>query len=302
MNTSSVTPFPFSKLPSYSADALSLMRRLETLRAAFSGNKAVLDEILDATEAVLKIPLEAHIAGVDALSLEEAAAILPENALLVLIRMEPQPKRAFLAFDAAFAHFLVNAALSGGRAVTEPSGLDLVRPVTPLCEGVLQYAVVSALEKIAPMLKASGLSPVFDDVVRDAARLKTLYANGDRFAVFHASVTAAERLFSVRLVLPLAVAEKAGNSFSPAIGETLQRLPTINGDFELRIGGVGVSADDISGLMPGDIVLLDDANIAWKSGRVVSGAGSLHAAGAEDETGINVAWEMTSAGIKTTVR
>lgn len=302
-----VSDFPFDGLPRLSSAELGFQRKLARAREALDSRGELLEELAQPVAKLIKIPLTARVTAVETVSLEDLAAGLPECSLIAQLRLNAKGTRALLVFDTALAQLLINAVLSGGRSVPEESAIDVLRPLTPLSEGVLQYVVVSALERASPVFAGKGIAPAFEDVIREPARLKSLFSNDERFLFITTALTTRYRDYLVRAVLPLSFLEALSSPASEekAWCDRAAAFGHFKTDFQLEIGRVDVTEADLAGLSAGDIVILDESSVRLESGRLTGGQAIFKPCEGEDGNGflvdLEVAPEELIATIKTAV-
>lgn len=289
MNTSAkkVSDFPFGILPQYRLDDLALSRKLNVLYALIEDGTDVFAAATAPLAKILKSEVVAELVHVEALSLDEVVVSLPERFLLSLVRMDPHTKRAFFVFDASLASFLSQSALSGGRGVASTSDVAALNPLTSLGEAVIEYVLVSALEKISSALGQKTFSLSFENIIRDPKKLFGLYSNNDRFAVFSIKLAVPGRDFYVKLALPLSLAQQLAEEerTDDFFRSRLAGFSDFRADFQLEAGHVELTPSDIQNMRPGDIILLDVALTELDAEKKPSGQALLRPVGMDQDLG-----------------
>lgn len=281
-----VEDFPFASLPSMTDEEVSLFCQASDLYTLMEDRTDVLLKLLESMKGILQADFKAELAHVEALALEDVMSALPERFLMSVMRMDPHTKRAFLVFDTALAQILVAAVLSGKSAL-DSAGLDQLKPLSPLSEAVVEYVLVSALEKLPAVFGEMKFTPSFESLVRDPKKLLGLFAMSDRFAVFSIKLTVGGSAFFLKFALPLALAQTLGSRGDEEefFRSRLQGFESFKTEFFLEIGRVALSQGEVANLEPGDIVLLDECHASLDLKRELTGKAHLIPVGVEDESG-----------------
>lgn len=298
-----ISAFPFDELPNLSASEHAFDRKLARAQEALSGDADLLASLVEPVAKMLKIRVDAKVTALETVALDDLVTGLPECSLIAQFRLDARGSRALLVFDTALAQFLINAVLSGGRAVADESGIDVLRPLSPLSEGVLQYVVVSAMERATPAFAGKGFSPAFEDVIRDPVRLKSSFANGERFLVAVVSLGTKYRDYLVRAVLPLSLLDSlAAGSESKSWRDRAGAFGDFKADFQVEAGRVEVTESELAGLSPGDVVIFDESSVHLESGRLIGGEGVLRPCEGHGEDGFLAELVVTDEGLSARVK
>jgi flagellar motor switch protein FliM len=298
-----ISPFPFDELPRLSAVEQAFERKLARAQETLSGSSDLLESLVDPVAKLLKIRVAAKVTALETVSLDNLVMGLPECSLIAQFRLDVRGSRALLVFDTALAQLLINAVLSGGRAVADESGIDVLRPLSPLSEGVLQYVVVSAMERAVPAFVGKEISPAFEDVIREPARLKSLFANGERFLVAVVSLGTTARDYLVRAVLPLSLLDSlAAGSTGGAWSARAEAFGDFKADFQVEAGRVEVTEAELAGLSPGDIVIFDESSVRLESGRLTGGEAVMRPYEGDGESGFLMELAATDEGLSARVK
>lgn len=288
VNTSrQIKDFPFESLPSFTDEEITLFKQASGLYTLMENRKNTIPKLLESMKGILQADFESDLTHVEALTFDEIMRTLPERFLMSIMRMDPHTKRAFLLFDPALAQVLITAVLSGGKTALESAGLDQLKPLSPLAEAVVEYVLVSAIEKLPTAFGEMKFQPSFESLVRDPKKLLGLFATSDRFVVFSIKLSVENSRFFLKFALPLALAQTLGRG----VGEEeffrsrLQGFESFKTDFFLEVGRVALSPDEMAALEPGDIVLLDECRAKLGPHREITGEAVLLPVNSEDESG-----------------
>jgi flagellar motor switch protein FliM len=298
-----IVNFPMTQLPHVSSLDLKLKKKLHALYSLLENKPDVFADIVAPLSEILRLPVKAKLTHVESLSLDGVIASLPEHFLLNVIRLDPHTKRAFLVFDPVLAQILVNAALSGEKAAFENLSYEQLKPLTPLSEAVVEYAVVCALEKASHNMGKKNFSIAFENIIRDSKKLLGMYAHSDDFAMFSVSLMCHDKEFYVKFALPLSLSETLGapQSDQAFFKTRLEGFAGFKTEFQLEVGEVELLPEDLNALAPGDIVFFDDCRVAMNDARVLTGQAKLKPVGLENEAGYLVDVEVGEDGIRAKV-
>ena len=288
VNTSrQIEDFPFENLPSLTEEEVTLFRQASGLYTLIGNRKNILSKLLESMKKILKADFEAELAHVEVLNFEEILRVLPERFLMSIMRMDPHTKRAFLLFDPALAQVLITAVLSGGKPSLESVGFDQLKPLSPLAEAVVEYVLLSALEKLPSVFGEMRFQPSFENLVRNPKKLLGLFATSDRFVVFSIKLSVENSHFFLKFALPLALAQMLGRH-GDEDGFFRSRIQGFEGfktDFFLEVGRVALTPDEMAALEPGDIVFFDECRATLGPNREITGEAILLPVNVEDESG-----------------
>lgn len=276
-----ISLYPFDRLPRFAADALAIRGRLLSVYQFLSGQTDFFSACSQPFVELMGEGVTLSLDHLDSGPFEKLAAALPQRALAGVVRLEPRALRAFLVMDISLLHLVSAHVLSGGKASPEQLSAAELKPITPLEEAVVEYVLVSLLERISETLGRKNFDMHFETVATDMAALATVASSVPSFAVFAIRVRCGARDFFMKVFLPDAILHDFGLSHYDNV-YALQRLPTFEGmgvDLTLVAGSVTLSYEDIAGLTPGDIILLDETAVTkdadeWRGrARVLVGEG-----------------------------
>lgn len=293
-----VLPFPFESLPQFTERDLTFKRRLLSVYDVVAGRKDFFDLIITPFQEILGGELHARIVAMEALSYQKLQADLQERFLIGVVRLHPQPKKALLVFDTLLAQVITAAVLSG--AAVKPEAIPPLRlnPLTALQEAVVEYVIVALLEKVSAALGKKNFNLVFDDVLSDAKRLPAQFPAQEDLAVFTVRLQWLGREFFIKAALPFGVADEFGLSRYDAVlmRERCRAMAGMVAEIRLEIGQVTLEPDDLEGLSPGDIVLLDEA-LAFLEDKELHGQARVRVGGPDAAGGYWAQLAQTPQGV-----
>lgn len=259
-----ITDFPFDQLPQFKREDLSLKKRVLEQYSFLEDSKDFFAHFLEPFRELL--PQEMHISllQVKALRMKDLEEQSEHQKLSCLIHVLPHNKFAFLSFDPLLAKHLVTSALSGGKLPKEALLRDAIRPLTALEEGVVEYLVVSCLERIESQFAKKDFSLRFEVLLNAEQKLTRYFSLNEEMALFSFLVSHPQKDFHFQFALPLTLGKDLGWDRS---GDEFVKLRTrdflnFKIDFVAQVGSVELSHADVDALQEGDIVLLDQTTLS----------------------------------------
>lgn len=258
-----IQDFPFENLPHYTRADLALQKRVLKQYSFLEDSKDFFEHFLTPFRDLLPDEFTIDLLQVRALRLEELQAQAAHQSLQCLIKVLPQNKFAFLSFDPLLAKHLVTSALSGGKLTHNAITSDAIRSLTALEEGVVEYLVVSCLEKIESQFQQKDFSLRFEALLTAEQKLNHYFALQDEMALFSFLVSHPKKDFHFQFALPLTLGRDLGWDRS---GEEFLQMRThdflkFKIDFLVHVGRVELMAQDFDSLSEGDIILLDKTSL-----------------------------------------
>ena len=299
---SKVQAFPFDSLPQYTEDQASLKHRLLSTYYFFQNQKHVFEMLSEPFAEIIGTKLKTRIAHVDLIDLSKFVLSCSEHALIGTLHMEPHGKKALVVFETLLAKVLVHQMLSGKTMSVDHLAQLQIKPLTALEEGVVEYVMVAALDKIYERLKNQGFSVTYDNILREPKKLMGLFANHDEFAVYTIELSLFERNFFVKLLLPLTVADDlvALDQEQYFLDRRLKNFGKFNADFQIEVGDLNLSSDEIDSLDEGDIFLLDNCDIELKKSGI-KGMARMTLDQDDNDHGYEVELEGQAKSVRVTV-
>jgi flagellar motor switch protein FliM len=214
---------------------------------------------MEPLKEVLKTDFQAKIIHVEAKDLASVELSCSEHSIMALIHVEPRGKKVLVIFDSLLAKILVHKILAGAEVETEHLLPLQMKPLTALEEAVVEYILVSAIEKIS----AQDFSLTFEDVIRDPQKLTGYFSHQENFAEVSLDLSIMNKDFFVKLVLPLSVADNLGLTIHDEYfqNQRLKQFEKFHVDFQLEMGKVTLTPSDLAALDNGDIVMLDEVSV-----------------------------------------
>lgn len=285
-----IISFPFEALPHVSAQKWQLKKRLFHIYTLFSEKENLLQDIIQPLEKILKQEISAELIQIETQTISDIVSTLPQRVLLTLLRVDPYPKRAFLSFDLGLAQVATGSVLSGGRAALSSLSFEQLKPITPLNEAVIEYLVVSFLQKVTDYLGPARFALGFEEICQEPKKLLSFYANTDEIALFTIGLTIQDKKFFVKVGLPI----QAAQDFSSQDNENdffhyrLQSFLGLKNDFVLELGHVELDPEELHRLEEGDIILLDESGVTLNEKKSVQGEAVVRPAHGEKGLGYGV--------------
>jgi len=283
---SNILPFPYDKLPHFSSDEVQLKKKLLNAYYFFENRSKILQELAFPIQDILHTPIDIKITHLESSNLEKLISSLPQKTLLGLVRLEPQGKKAVLLFETLLAKILVFKTLSGGKLDQKKISQLQLKPLTSLEEAVVQYILISVIEKLSANISPKNFNITYEDVIHDAKKLTGSFSHQDQFAVFSLQIHLMERDFYLKLILPIDVADNLGMTKieEKFVKERLKQFEKFNLQLQLEVAHVNLEPDDLEQLNSGDIIMFDDVSVEHK-GRKISGQAQMKLANQDSTDG-----------------
>lgn len=254
-----ISPFPYQELPQFSGQDVQLKHKILNTYYFFQNHADTMALLTDPLKEILKTDFQAKIVHVEAKDLASVGLSCSEHSIMAVIHVEPRGKKVLVIFDSLLAKILVHKILSGAEVETERLLPLQMKPLTALEEAVVEYILVSAIEKIT----AQDFSLTFEDVIRDPQKLTGYFSHQENFAEISLDLSIMNKDFFVKLVLPLSVADNLGVTIHDDYfqNQRLKQFEKFHVDFQLEIGNVTLTPPDLAALDTGDIVMLDEVSV-----------------------------------------
>ncbi|MBF0104893.1 MAG: hypothetical protein HQM16_06155 [Deltaproteobacteria bacterium] len=272
-----VTPFPFEKLTQYKTEEVSLLKKLFNAYYYAESRSHMIEDILEPLQKILKTPLTVTMAHVAPHSLEDLQTTLSGNALFGVVSIEPQMRKAVVVFEALLAKLMVNRVLAGEKQESEKKLLGLqVKSITVLEEAIVQYILISMIERFSLNIQLKTFSLKYDGVFHDAGCLKQYFPKDEPLAVFSVQLQFLERDFFVKLVMPVKATDGLGmtKTHEQYLRERLIQFGRFSTEYCIEAADVTLMPSDIEKLAEGDIILFDESHIHLQ-GKEISGLAKL---------------------------
>jgi len=267
-----IKPYRF-RLKKVSAREQRLIRAVHEFLPATGLREGFGRGIREAIRRHLGEAFDMRLEAVERMGFGDFLARLPKNPVLAVVGLAPYTKKAIVEIDAPLAMQAIDRLL-GGAAESFPEPRELSETE----QGILEYLL---LEIMAHVYRLCGRDARvhfrFDRFAFGAHELADLADGGERVAAlsFRAALGRSAGFF--RLVLPDPFVEEALLS-AESPGEIraaerawrqreIMRFGYVRAELRAEAGRATVSAADLSGLEPGDIVLLDERYCEVDGGR-----------------------------------
>ena len=146
---SKVNPFPFERLPQFTLEEVLLKKKLFSAYQHIASQPRILKKLSEPLVEILGNDIDLKVTHVEANDFDNVAVGFSENTLLGLVRLEPQGKKAAIVFESLLAKLLISKILSKDTLTPEKLTQLQLKPLTVLEESVVQYILVSLIEKIS---------------------------------------------------------------------------------------------------------------------------------------------------------
>lgn len=287
----SIQPFRFS-LQQVSTDALRVLAALHEFLPLHTQRAQVVDAIRQALRKHLDQEVGLRLEHVQTERGGEWIKQMPSRPVIAVFSQSPQFSRCLMQIDPLLAGVCINRLLGGDAT----AALEL-HPPTETEQGVLQYLLMQALGALHTACgSAERVHFRFERFCLRPEEIAPVINHQESCAVLSWRVTVAENVGVCRLIIPKAFADAAlltplGPSKSLQAAERdylLQRFRNfdwLRTTLWIEGGWSELSAEEMTGLERGDVILLDQSTLSL-SGKTVTGAVTLHV-GADRERGLH---------------
>lgn len=300
---SKLSPFPYETLPKYKLEEVQLKKKLLNAYYFFENRAQILKDLVTPLQEILNEPLQIEITHLESSDLENLVSSLPEKTLLGLVRLEPQGRKAVLLFETLLAKILVYKTLSGGKIDQEKISRLQLKPLTSLEEAVVQYILISIIEKLSTHISPKNFNIAYDDVVHDSKKLMGSFSHQDQFAVFSIQLHLLEKDFYLKFVLPIAMADDLGitEMDEKFVKERLKQFERFQVPIQLEVAQVTLEPSDLDQLSAGDIIMFDDVLVEQK-GSQITGQAKMTLAQEDSREGYLVELHSKGSTLQATVK
>ncbi|MBU0505483.1 MAG: hypothetical protein ABII18_06930 [bacterium] len=294
-----VTPFPFDKLPQFTKEDIELKKRLLNAYYFVVNRPYILKLIAAPLEEIFGQDLDMKVTHVEKKSYEDVLSVFSDQTLLGVVRIEPHGKKAGVFFDTLLAKLLIQKVLTNKPADTTTATLLQLKPLTALEEAVVQYLLVSIIEKVGARFNDKNFNINYEDVIRNKDQVKGSFSQKDEFVLFSLKLTYLHRDFYVQFLLPLTLTEdmESVERYDHFINHRIKQFENFTINFQLEVARVTLEPEDVDVLSQGDIILFDEAFVE-KNNNKITGQAELKMATEESQEGYLVSLETQDDVVK----
>lgn len=237
-------------------------------------------KIADLLQRYCSMDIDMWLHGVRVHETNRLRSLIPGVSCLVIIGMPPRSEKLVIEVDLQFVYKVVGQLL-GAKA----AAVDIHRPLTEIEQGVFLFVAL----KIVAMMQEGwvGSEQValrIEDIRHDIKTAADVLRLDKRWMCVTWKLTFDLDVGAVRALIPESLARAvvferppAGSALAERVrGRVRQRLPLIAGtpvEGWIEVGHIqNLSREDLSGLDPGDIVLLDECKVTVENGQVAGPA------------------------------
>ena len=294
---SNVTPFPYQHLQKISSEEVILKKKMLNVYAFFDSHTKIISSVLDGFGQIVKSPVSIKLTQLVLNDLEEIKASVCETALVGLISVEPHAQKSAIIFEALLAKLLIQHILSGTAKTADKIMSLQAKPITALEEAVVQYVIISLLERLSANIRSTNFTVRYDGLYSGLAAMSRL-PQKTRFVVCSVQLGIFNRDFYVKFIIPMSVPESYGitNIDDKLVELRMAQFGRFNADLLLEVARVTLEPADIEALSLGDIILFDTSKINFKD-KKIQGLAELKLDSTEYDEGFLVDLEQTEDGI-----
>lgn len=239
-------------------------------------------KVADLLQRYAGMDVDMWMHGVRILETNRLRSLIPGVSCLVVVGMAPRPEKLVVEIDLQFVYKIVGQLL-GAKA----AAVDIHRPLTEIEQGVFLFVAL----KVVALLQEGwvGTEQValrIEDIRNDIKSTADVLRLDKRWMCVTWKLTFDLDVGAVRALIPESLARAvvlerppAGSALAERVRQRVRkRLPLLAGapvEGWIEVGHIqNLSKHDLSGLDPGDIVLLDECKVVVENGQV-SGAAEL---------------------------
>lgn len=264
--------YQFSDLPRYTTEQAGLRAGL----ADYFTMRPFRAEFLSEIEAVLDkyLKVSAHLSEVslEPVTRSDLFDLLPSNACVAVLGAAPTEHKILVEIDLALVGFAIDRVL-GGTGETRP----ILRPLTDIEQGVLSFLLLELIAKVHEgWVTGRELSISLDRFIGNGESLRAITLSEGQYFNAGLSVGIGPRVGHVRVLLPHALLKIGFRTPAPQSDPTrdeleymrtqLASLPETSVIGFVEAARLELELTDITELEPGDIIVLENHEIALDSG------------------------------------
>lgn len=264
----SIRPFKFVGLPKLSREQVAWRESLTTYFTQRPFTPEFREQLQTMLSQELKSQVQLGESTLKSATRAEIASFLPKHACVVVLNLAPANQKLLVEIDPQLAALSIERLL-GGQA---PSA-KLQRALTEIEEGVLSYIVLQIISQFHQGWvggKELGLS--FDRFAGQLSDLQSVIDAENDFQVMTVQVGFDQQLGYVRLLFPQSLIQQRFGASVPQSGATALELDYMRQGLNalgetsvvarVQAANIDISAEDVSRLEAGDIIVLENHELA----------------------------------------
>jgi type III secretion system YscQ/HrcQ family protein len=222
--------------------------------------------------AQMDIDLWFHTARV--IETNRIRSLIPGVACIVVVGLAPRAEKILVEVDLQFVYRIV------GKLLGAKGAIDIHRPLTEIEQGVFLFVAL----KVLALFQSGWAHPEqvalrIEDIRGDVKSTADIIKHEKRWLCFSWKLTFDLDVGGVRVLVPESLATAIVLT-PPPRGSDLEkrehrlirkRFPIVSGTMAegwIEVGRIELSRSDLEGVDPGDIILLDEAKVAFAEGAV----------------------------------
>lgn len=263
-----VRPFRFTNLRRYTSEQVALQESLAAYFSTRPFGPEFMSQLAGMLETYLKVPCRFSAAELQPIARANLAALLPSTTCLLTVGVAPGDHKILIDLDPGIAALAIDRLLGG-------SGENgrIQRPLTEIEQGVLSFILLKVLAFTHEGWETGReLALTLDRFASNLPEVQDIVDAEANYYMVGFSLAAGKRVGYVRVLLPAALVTKRFMSHVPQAGATPEELGHMRAMFkslgerlvDCRVRGatLDLGPDDIAGLEPGDIVIMENHELA----------------------------------------
>jgi flagellar motor switch/type III secretory pathway protein FliN len=256
----SISPFQFSGLPKYTRNDVALSAALSSLVKPHVWESSFLNTLKGLLSSLLHTEVQLECTHKGYTPFSQAYDVLPQQGCMAVVSYGQGRSKILCAIDGPMAMVLIDHLLGG-----QGDAPALIRPFTDIEKGLLSFVFLNVLDAVKihapapPLQKPLGL----EGVVADAESIRGHLEQSQGFFSGTYSLVCGGRSGVVQLHVPADWAtQHFGSSSKSALGtQFLDFFANHTYDIRFELSTLDLTYEDLCGLQPGDIVVMDNTDV-----------------------------------------
>lgn len=271
----SVRPFRFTDLPRYSAEAASIQRSFSAYLTQRPFQRDFLPMLGVLVEDYVKSPCRFSDLALDPLARGDLSALFPITGCFIALGAAPTDHKILVDLDATIANVVVEHVLGGqGDAERAP------RPLTEIEQGVLSFVILKVIAAVhAGWQSGREIALSLDRFASGIDELRDIIDSESGYYRLGASFAVGQHIGYVRVLLPFSLITSSFRSPLPQsdpsreelayMQHVFRSLPVVTVSAVVEAARLALGEAELAQLEAGDIIVLDDHELALGSGTLV---------------------------------
>lgn len=293
-----VTPFSWSSFKEYRAEDVLLRNKLAAVYQSTDGQADLLRSVFGkAFSDLAKTEVQIELSAVNSGTVGQLIKGVAAELLMGIVTLEPLGKKMAVTFEASLAKLLVQRILAGESFQPQNFFKSEIRPVTALEEAVIQYTLVTLLDRFVSSWQPKNFKPLLDGVFENTSKWATFFLAQDLLICFSIRLSLFDHDFFLKAYLPLEVSHDliVPKTSQAKLVEGLNQMGRLSTPLQIEIAAVTLTAEELKKIEVGDILLFDETLATYHSGRV-EGRGSLVFTETQEQHGYAVEVQPDASG------